>query len=177
MNYFRKPQPIEVQVTMERGTIVETVVSILNKMAEARFDGQNTQYVNNMQPEVDFEQDRNLVYGYYEDGVTNIVRRIEPYVKSCETTPDPSSEEGRNETDGNVFHLVFPENWKANQEAVLVKKMENYLVHYIIAQWLEKVSVSDTTYTMEKAAQLLRDIKGVCELRKGKVHRIWNGTY
>lgn len=173
-NYFRTPQPIEFDVTIERNAIVGTVVSTLNKMAEARFDGQNTQYVNNMQPEMDFEQDRNLVYGYYEEGVANIVRRIEPYVKSCETT---TAAEGTERTDGNVFHLVFPEKWKSSQQPVLETKIRNYIVHYIIAQWLEKVSVSDTTYTMEKAAQLLRDIKGVCELRHGRVHRGWNTTY
>lgn len=175
--FFRTPQPIEVDITIERNAIIETVVSTLNKMAEARFDGQNTQYVNNMQPEVDFEQDRNLVYGYYKEGVANIVRRIEPYVKSCETTPTEETETETEQVDGNVFHLVFPEKWKSSQQPVLETKIRNYLVHYIIAQWLEKVSVSDTTYTMEKAAQLLRDIKGICELRKGKVHRIWNGTY
>ena len=90
--FFRTPQPIEVDITIDRNAIIETVVSTLNKMAEARFDGQNTQYVNNMQPEVDFEQDRNLVYGYYKEGVANIVRRIEPYVKSCETTPTEETE-------------------------------------------------------------------------------------
>jgi len=185
-NYFRTPQPIEFDITIERNAIVNTVVNTLNKTAEARFDGQNTQHVNNMQPEVDFEQDRNLVYGYYEEGVANIVRRIEPYVKNCETTTD----NGAGQTDGNVFHLALPEKWKSSQQPVLETKIRNYLVHYIIAQWLEKVgsdkprrryqivvSLADAGYTMEKAAQLLRDIKGVCELRKGKVHRIWNGTY
>lgn len=178
--FFRTPQPIEVDITIERNAIIETVVSTLNKMAEARFDGQNTQYVNNMQPEVDFEQDRNLVYGYYEEGVANIVRRIEPYVRD-----ETNETDGTDGTDNSseradvltVFRLVMPEKWKSSQQPVLETKIRNYLVHYIIAQWLEKVSVSDTAYTMEKAAQLLRDIKGVCELRKGGVHRVWNGTY
>lgn len=177
--FFRTPQPIEVDITIERNAIIETVVSTLNKMAEARFDGQNTQYVNNMQPEVDFEQDRNLVYGYYKEGVANIVRRIEPYVKSCDEIAEEETGQGQASTPaaGTVFRLVMPEKWKSSQRPVLETKIQNYLVHYIIAQWLEKVSVSDTAYTMEKAAKLLCDIKGVCELRKGKVHRVWNGTY
>lgn len=165
--FFRKRIPIEIEVVMKRDTIAKTATSILNKMAEARFDGQNTQYVNNMQPETDFCQDNDLVKMYFEEGIANIIRRIEPYVKDCK--------------DGimgyKIFSLVFPENWKANQQPVLERKMESYLVSYIVAQWLEKVSVSDTAYTMEKAAQLLRDIKGVCELRKGNVHRGWNTTY
>ncbi len=165
--FFRKPVPIEFDITMERDDIVETATSILNKMAEARFDGQNTQYVNNMQPEVDFEQDRELVYGFFDDGISNIAQRIEPYVESY-------SDEAK---EGDfVFHLSMPENWR-DQRRVLEKKMENYLVHYVIAQWLEKVSMADTEYTMAKASELLRKVKWTCELRKGVVHRIWNGTY
>ena len=59
-NFFSTPQPIEFDITIERNAIVETVVSTLNKMAEARFAGQNTQYVNNMQPEVDLNRTGNL---------------------------------------------------------------------------------------------------------------------
>ena len=165
--FFRKPKPIEIEVVMERETIVETATSILNKMAEARFDGQNTQYVNNMQPETDFCQDENLVKMYFDEGIANIMRRIEPYVKECV--------EGI--LGNKIFNLIFPENWKAGQQPVLERKMESYLVSYIVAQWLEKVSLTDTAWTTEKAAGLLRDIKGVCELRKGKVHRGWNTTY
>ena len=164
---------------MERTTIIETALSILNKMAEARFDGQNTQYVNNMQPEVDFEQDKNLVNGFFDEGVGNIVTRIEPYVVSCEETKPSEVVENERaaESEGYVFSLRFPEDWKSNLLPSLEKKMENYLVHYIIAQWLEKVSMADTEYTMDKAKKLLGDIKWTCEVRKGKVHRIWNGTY
>ena len=168
-NFFRRPVPIEFDITIGRDAIVGTVVSTLNKMAEARFDGQNTQYVNNMQPEIDFEQDRNLVYGYYNEAIGNITRRIEPYVSGCEDVTEG--------TIGNVFHLSMPENWRNTLQQSLKTKMENYLVHYIICQWLEKVSVSDTEYTTAKANKLLGEIKWTCELRKGVVHRIWNGTY
>ena len=172
-NFFSTQQPIEFDITIERNAIVETVVSTLNKMAEARFDGQNTQYVNNMQPEVDFEQDRKLVYGYYEDGIANIAQRIEPYVESC----DEIAEEETEQEPGHVFHMKMPEEWRANQQNVLEKKMVDYLVHYVIAQWLEKVSVSDIEYTMDKAKGLLGKIKWTCELRKSKLHKVWNGTY
>lgn len=166
-SFFSTPQPIEFDITIGRNAIVETVVSTLNKMAEARFDGQNTQYVNNMQPEVDFEQDRNLVYGYYEDGIANIAQRIEPYVKSY--TDEATAGD-------YVFSLSMPEEWR-DQRKVLERKMVDYLVHYIIAQWLEKVSVSDIEYTMDKAKELLGKIKWTCELRKSKLHKVWNGTY
>lgn len=165
--FFRTRTPIEIEVVMDCDDIAATATSILNKMAEARFDGQNTQYVNNMQPETDFCQDDNLVKLYFDEGIANIMRRIEPYVKEC-----------KDGYMGNkIFSLIFPENWKASQQPVLESKMKNYLVSYIVAQWLEKMSMSDTTYTTAKAAQLLRDIKGVCELRKGKVHRVYDGTY
>ena len=166
-NFFSTPQPIEFDITIGRNAIVETVVSTLNKMAEARFDGQNTQYVNNMQPEVDFEQDRKLVYGYYEDGISNIAQRIEPYVDNY-TDEDTAGD--------YVFHMKMPEEWR-DQRKVLERKMVDYLVHYIIAQWLEKVSVSDIEYTMDKAKGLLGKIKWTCELRKSKLHKVWNGTY
>ena len=79
--FFRTRTPIEIEVVMERDDIAATATSILNKMAEARFDGQNTQYVNNMQPETDFCQDESLVKMYFDEGIANITRRIEPYVK------------------------------------------------------------------------------------------------
>lgn len=167
-NIFRTPTPIEISITLARDTIVSEAVSILNKIAEARYDGQNTKYVNNMQPEIDFEQDRNIVYGFYEEGIANIARRIEPYVKGYTDE----------ETAGTyIFSLVFPENWKSQEQHALETKMRNYLVNFIIANWMEKVSVGDTEWSLEKSASLLRAIKGICELRQGKVHRGWNTTY
>lgn len=170
-NFFSRPTPVEFTVTMSRNGIVGEVVSVLNKMAEARFDGQNTQYVNNMQPEIDFEQDRDIVYGFYEDGVVNITQRIEPYIDSCDEIAGEGTEPG------HVFHMKMPEDWRANQQSVLGKKMKEYLVHYVIAQWLEKVSISDTEWTTDKAKKLLGKVKWTCELRKSKLHKVWNGTY
>lgn len=165
--FFRQRTPITVEVLLDKDDIVAEATSILNKMAEARFDGQNTQYVNNMQPETDFCQDQNLVNSIFDDGLANIMRRIEPYLDSCEDAM----------MGGKIMKLHFPDTWIENQETVLATKMKNYLVHYIIAQWLEKVSVSDTAYTTAKADGLLRAVKGVCELRKCRVHRVYNGTY
>lgn len=166
-SYFAKREPIEEDVVIDYNGIVNTVTSTLNKIAEARFDGNNAQYVGNMQPEMDFCQDSTLVGEFFADGMANIVRKLEPYVKEWD--------------DGmmgdRILSLVFPCNWKRNQLPVLENKIRKYLVNYIVAEWLEKVSMSDTAYTMEKAAQLLRDIKGVCELRHGKVHRGFDTTY
>lgn len=167
-NFFSRPTPIEFTVTMSRNSIVGEAVSILNKIAEARFDGQNTQYVNNMQPEIDFEQDRDIAYGFYEDGINNIAQRIEPYVSSY--TDEATAGD-------YVFSLSMPEDWKSNLKPALENKMKSYLLHYIIAQWLEKVSLSDTEWTTKKANELLGKVKWTCELRNGKVHKVWNGTY
>lgn len=166
MSYFSTPKKIDITVSAgtngNRDVVLGKVISILNQVAEARFDGQNTKYVNNMQPEIDFNQDRDLVYGYFDSGIANIIKRIEPYVVSY--------------SDG-VLSLSFPENWKQSQQTVLETKINEYLVHYIISQWVEKVSVDDVPLYTEKANQLLREIKGVCELRKGAVHRGWDTTY
>ena len=167
-NFFKTPVPIETSVTISRTGIVADVVSTLNKMAESRFDGQNTSYVNNLQPEMDFDQDKNLVNGYFDEAVANVMRRIEPYVTGYETNEGNTA---------GTLSLRFPENWKAEMKPVLESKVNGYVKHYIIFQWLEKVSMPDVEYTAVKVSQLLRDVKGTCELRKGKVHRVWNGTY
>ena len=168
-SYFKKPEPIHVAITVTRSNVMDEVVGILNKIAEARFDGQNTAYVNSLQPEIDFEQDRTIVYGLFEDGIGNIVRRIEPYVDSC----------GDNASSGATYNLslIFPENWKSQMEDALKKKISEYLVNYIIAGWVEKVSLNDTAYSQDKAAAILRSIKGLCEMRQGKVHKTWNAPY
>jgi hypothetical protein len=188
--FFSQKTPIEVDVNVDYSTIEKELTATLHKIAEARFDGQNAKYVNDLQPELDFDRDEILVNNYYTNAITNIIRRIEPYVAGYEQptpepTPDPQPDpKSDNETRSDelyptdyVLHLRFPYNWSTNQEAGLKLKIKEYIVHYIIAQWLEKVSMSDTAYSMDKANKLLRDIKGICELRKCRVHRVWNGTY
>ena len=167
-SYFKTPVPIVVSITVTRSTIVDEVVGILNKIAESRFDGQNTAYVNALQPEIDFDQDRNIVYGLFDDGLANIVRRIEPYVTQW----------GDAENNGvYLMELAMPENWKSQERPALEKKIKDYLVNYIISGWLEKVSAGDVEYTTKKSNDILKSIKGLCELRQGKVHKTWNAPY
>ena len=169
MSYFSKPNPIQVTVTLTKSDIVNQAVSILNKIAEARYDGQNAKYVNNLQPEVDFEQDAGIIDGFYTDGLMRIMKRIEPYVTDVEA----------DSVDNSVYHfyLTFPENWKRQFESLLKKRMVDYLVYMVIAHWLEKVSMSDTQYSMDKAEDLLYEVRHVCDMRQGAVHKVWNGTY
>ena len=167
-SYFKTPVPIVVSITVTRSTIVDEVVGILNKIAESRFDGQNTAYVNALQPEIDFDQDRNIVYSLFDDGLANIVRRIEPYVTQW----------GDAENNGvYLMELAMPENWKSQERPALEKKIKDYLVNYIISGWLEKVSTGDVEYTTKKSNDILKSIKGLCELRQGKVHKTWNAPY
>ena len=167
-SYFKTPVPIVVSITVTRSTIVDEVVGILNKIAESRFDGQNTAYVNALQPEIDFDQDRNIVYGLFDDGLANIVRRIEPYVTQW----------GDAENNGvYLMELAMPENWKSQERTAMEKKIKDYLVNYIISGWLEKVSTGDVEYTTKKSNDILKSIKGLCELRQGKVHKTWNAPY
>lgn len=165
--YFRRHEPYRIELVIDFDGITNQASGILNKMAESRFDGQNTQYVNNMQPEMDMCNDSNIVNDLLNEGVANIVRRIEPYVEDWD--------EGM--IDDKILKLIFPENWKRNQQPVLETKIKSYLVQYIVAQWLEKVSVVDAEYNNAKANKLLCDIKGVCELRRGRVHRGYDTTY
>lgn len=166
---FRKPEPIGVEITINKQDIVEKALSILNKIAEARYDGENAQYVNNMQPELDACQDSGILDGFYEDGLARIVKRIEPYVTDIsDISPDAYT---------NTLYLSFPQNWKRQFESVLRKRIEDYLVYMIIAHWLEKVSMADTTYSMEKSEDLLYELRHTCDLRQGAVHRSWNTTY
>lgn len=164
---FRTPVPIEFDITLSRDAVVADVVSTLNKIGEARYDGENAKYVNNLQPEVDFEQDRDLVNSYFAEAVANIVRRIEPYISSHEADADGA----------HGFHMSMPQNWRSTEQDALETKIKAYARTYIISQWLEKVSMQDEAYTLDKARWLLRDIKGICELRAGKVHRSWNTPY
>ena len=166
---FAKPEPIQVTITLTKADIVAKAVSILNKMAEARYDGTNAQYVNNMQPEIDFEQDAEIIDGFYEDGLMRIIKRIEPYVLQGEAF---------NRAEATyVLYLQFPENWKRQFESLLRKRIEDYIVYMIIAHWLEKVSMADTAYTMDKADELLYELRHTCDMRQGTVHRGWNTTY
>lgn len=165
--YFSRHEPYRMELTIVLNDITRQAVGILNKIAEARFDGQNTQYVNNLQPETDMCNDSNILNELFSDGIANIMRKIEPYVEGYE-----------DETTGErTLNLVFPWNWKQAMRPVLETNIKSYLVQYIIAQWLEKVSISDAEYNIAKAEKLLRDIKGVCELRRGKVHRGFDTTY
>lgn len=165
--YFRKHEPYRIELAIDFKDITGQASGILNKIAEARFDGQNAQYVNNLQPETDMCNDSNIVNDLFAEGVANIMRKIEPYVEDYD--------------DGmlgdRILSLVFPWNWKQAMQPVLETNIKSYLVQYIIAQWLEKVSISDAEYNIAKAEKLLRDIKGVCELRRGKVHRGFDTTY
>lgn len=170
---FSKPSPIGIDVTINKCDIVEKASNILNKMAEARYDGQNAQYVNNMQPEVDICQDREIICGFVDDGIARIVKRIEPYVVDYNFEDENEDPEVRTAT----LYLQFPTNWKRQFEAVLRKRIEDYLVYMIIAHWLEKVSIADTQYSMEKSEDLLYELRNTCDLRQGMVHRSWNTTY
>ena len=167
--YFRKREQIKVEIDIVKADIIQKALDILNKMAEARYDGENAKYVNNMQPEVDFEQDAAIIDGFYEDGLVRIMNRIEPYVEDVEEISPYDF--------GTTLHLSFPENWKQKFEGVLRKRIEDYLVYMIIAHWLEKVSISDTQYSMEKADNLLYEVRHTCDMRQGAVHHTWNTTY
>ena len=164
---FSKPEPTGVEITISKDDIVSRATSILNKMAEARYDGQNAQYVNNLQPETDFCQDDELLTSFYEDGVARVIKRIEPYVMDFTC----------NESHVSTLYLQFPSNWKRQFECLLRKRIEEYLVYMIIAHWVEKVSIADTQYSMDKAEDLLYEVRNTCDLRQGMVHRSWNTTY
>lgn len=164
---FKTPVPIEFDIVIDKGDIVQEVVSTMNKIAEARYDGENAKYVNNLQPEPDSCQDDGLVGSYYDEAIANMVRRIEPYIAEVE----------ENALGGSTFSMRMPQNWRSIEKGALETKMKAYVRTYIMSQWLEKVSMQDEAYTSDKARWLLRDIKGICELRAGKVHRSWNTPY
>jgi hypothetical protein len=188
-SYFQIPEKIHLNIIVDKEHIIKRVVSMLNKTAESRFDGQNTQYVNNLQPEVDFTQDQELVTEMYEEGIAKIARRIEPYVEGYGVEQKPVTDYDFNDdfsddfligstTVGQfVIHLAMPHNWKRPFNSLVGRRFEEYLVHFIISQWMERVSPADVEFYTAKSQQLLRDIKGMCELRQGKVHRGWNTTY
>ena len=97
------------------------------------------------------------------------MKRIEPYVVDIsDINPDAYI---------NTLYLSFPQNWKRQFESVLRKRIEDYLVYMIIAHWMEKVSIADTQYSMEKSEDLLYELRNTCDLRQGAVHRSWNTTY
>lgn len=172
---FRKPEPIGIEIAIDKCDIIQKATNILNKMAEARYDGQNAQYVNNLQPEVDFQQDEAIIDGFYEDGLARIITRIEPYVSSVdESKPDVNINPNAYI---NTLYLTFPQNWKRQFESVLRKRIEDYLVYMIVAHWVEKVSMADTQYSMDKSEDLLYELRHVCDMRQGAVHRGWNTTY
>jgi hypothetical protein len=60
---------------------------------------------------------------------------------------------------------------------VLRKRIEDYLVYMIVAHWVEKVSMADTKYSMDKSEDLLYELRHVCDMRQGMVHRGLNTTY
>lgn len=171
----RHQEPIEFTIYVDRNAIIGKVVSRLNKIAESRFDGNNATYVNNMQPETDFDQDERLVKEYYDEGIGNIVRKVEPYVSSYGIKIDPKTEE---EVDG-VYAIDFsmPNNWRDTMRKPLETKIESYITAYIIKRWVEMTSASDLEYYTMESDRQLRGIKWVCELRKGAVHYGWNTTY
>lgn len=164
---FKTPVPTEFGIVVDKGDIVQDAISTLNKIGEARYDGQNTQYVSNLQPEIDFCQDRDLICSYCEEAMANIVRRIEPYIASYD----------EDENHVCTLNMRMPQNWRSIEQGPLATKVRAYIRTYVISQWLEKVSMQDEAYTSDKARWLLRDIKGICELREGKVHRSWNTPY
>ena len=163
-----RPNRIEVPVALNYANIIIEVSDILNKIAESRFDGQNTKHVNDMQPETDFRQDNDLVKSFFDTAICNVIKRIGPYVNCGEWNETTSCYD---------LNLSFPPRWNETRRQVLENSIKNYIVYHIIWQWLEKVSIEDAPIYKAKADELLRDVKAACESRHGKVHYGWNTTY
>lgn len=170
------PPNIEFSIVIDRDAVVmPKIVNMLNKIAESRYDGTNAKLVNDMQPELDFDQDKTLLHDSYEDAIERIASQVEPYIKSLGLFINPDTEE---QVAGKYnFGMSFPHNWKSRMIEPLRKKYETYIVYRIIAEWFEKLSINDVEYNMRKADELLFEIKRICELRQGKVHVAWNSTY
>lgn len=170
------PPPIMFNIVLDRDVVVmPKIVNLLNKIAESRFDGTNAAYVNTLQPELDFTQDQTILHDFYEDGIEKIVSQLEPYINNIGLYVDEDTHE---EVEGKYeFVMIMPYNWKHIMKEQLRKKFETYIVYKCVADWVEKVSIKDTEYSLAKADELLFELKRICEMRQGKVHVSWNSTY
>lgn len=203
---FRREENIELDIILSGDRIGSMAEAMLNGMAESRYDGKNAAYVNNMQFELERARDYSIVDGAVSSAVYNIARRIEPYVTWFGEYDEPSEESPGGEQGGEQggggtgripgmdapihtiseettrlrsyeMELSMPHSWKATMEDALAGKMHEYVTMYMLSEWFRLVSPNDHELAREKAKGLLREIKGICELRNGMVHRKWNTTY
>ena len=162
-----KKERITKDVTLSRTDTANRVVRILNKIAESRFDGNNAKYVNNMQPEMEFVQDNEIVKDIFNESVMRIAKRIKCYVTVV-------SDNGN-----GTYHLglSFPHNWVSQFDELLETKIKECLVYMVIAHWLENVSPADVEYYMRKSEDLLHEVRHTCEMRNYVIHTGYNLTY